>query len=137
MELLEHSIFLGGGDHPRARRSLIHRDLFASALALLLLLLTISLNVLGHLCHIFVLKVLLLDDSLLDRHLVHLVLHLILFDASHVLPNEVLLVVDALPMVLDQRTSLVVNRLGLQVYRGDLGRDLGELLHFEGFFHLY
>ena len=137
LELLEHSIFLGGGDHPRARWPLIHLDLVASALSLLLLLLTIPLQILRHFCHIFGLEVLLLGDCLLYGHLVHLVLHLILFDAPHVLFDEVLFVVDALTMVFNHRASLVVDRLGLEVYRGDLGWDLGELLHFEGLFHLY
>lgn len=136
LQLGQHLLALLSRHTDRTRRPLIHLNLVKCALALLFFFLSVALQVLRHFGHVPRFEVLLLGCSGLRGHLVEFELHLVLANASHVLLDEVFLVLVTRRMLLDKVAALHVNGLRLQGDRRNLRWHLRELLHFEWHFGL-
>ena len=90
-----------------------------------------------HLSHILRLKVLLLGHGSFTGHLIHVVLHLILADTSHILPDKVLVVLGPGRVLLDQVATLDVYWLRLELNGANLGWYFREFFHLKRCFGLY
>ena len=114
LELIKYSRLLIGCNDSSTRRSLVHLNFFERSLAFFLFLLAVALEILRHLGYILCFKVLLLGSCSICGHLIDAVFHLVLAHASHILLNEMLLILSSLLVFIDHVSSHDIDLLGLE-----------------------